>query len=257
LRDKESQGGGGGDCCACAKLLSLCLFVCWVGEWFAMVQNFNAAGVAAAARMLWDFKSMSRFMLPHISVRTVQEVNFAHLRQKCGFRAVLFDKDNTLTEPYARSMPLDVKATIEECVELFGKDRVGIVSNSAGSSDDSPPRYPEACSLEADLGIKILHHGGKKPEKKVITAAEDAFGCVAQDMIMVGDRYLTDIMFGNMHGLLSVYTHPLCDSSRDPATVKVLRPPESWLVQSQIALGKTAPTHPRFHQKEYDDAAVL
>jgi predicted HAD superfamily phosphohydrolase YqeG len=38
---------------------------------------------------------------------------------------------------------------------------------------------------------------------------------------MVGDRLLTDIVFGNLHGMLTVHTLPLCKGSDNAADNKI------------------------------------
>ena len=56
--------------------------------------------------------------------------------KKCGVKAVIFDKDNTLTPPYSFVMNKNIDATVRECQKLFGYDKVVIFSNSAGIVSD-------------------------------------------------------------------------------------------------------------------------
>jgi hypothetical protein len=47
---------------------------------------------------------------------------------------------------------------------------------------------------------------------------------------MVGDRLLTDVVFGNLHGMLTVHTLPLCagaDNSQDNKVANVIRKVEN------------------------------
>ena len=53
-----------------------------------------------------------------------------------GIKYLVFDKDNTLTLPYERSMHPAVEGSIKECLELFGEQNVAILSNSVGSKED-------------------------------------------------------------------------------------------------------------------------
>lgn len=69
---------------------------------------------------------------------------------------------------------------------------------SAGSSDDAT--FADARRLSSSLGIAVIEHGTKKP------AGADALfahlGHSGGDVAFVGDRVLTDIVFGNLHGAL-------------------------------------------------------
>ena len=53
--------------------------------------------------------------------------------KQCGIKAVIFDKDNTLTAPYSFTMEPRIERTVRECQKLFGYDHVVIFSNSAGT----------------------------------------------------------------------------------------------------------------------------
>lgn len=105
---------------------------------------------------------------------------------------------------------------------MFGPGRVAIFSNSAGacflSTPTSPagqhasrPRRPrllagssddasfaDARRLSSALGLPVVEHGTKKP------AGADALfshlGHRGREVAFVGDRVLTDIVFGNLHG---------------------------------------------------------
>ena len=47
-------------------------------------------------------------------------------------KAVIFDKDNTLTPPYSFTMENKIENAVRQCQQLFGYDKVVIFSNSAG-----------------------------------------------------------------------------------------------------------------------------
>lgn len=49
-----------------------------------------------------------------------------------GIKAIIFDKDNTLTPPYSFTMENRIENTVRQCQKLFGYDKVVIFSNSAG-----------------------------------------------------------------------------------------------------------------------------
>ena len=71
------------------------------------------------------------------------------------------------------------------------------------------------------------------------------------ELCMVGDRLLTDIVFGNLYGMLTVHTLPLCtgqDNSQDNKVASVIRSVENkslygnWF-GGRYLLEKKKPTH--------------
>ena len=61
-------------------------------------QYFNYQGI----RSFWSALIFNRrAFIPHVRVHSVADINYARLRGM-GIRYVVFDKDNTLTEPYVR-----------------------------------------------------------------------------------------------------------------------------------------------------------
>lgn len=118
-------------------------------------------------------------------------------------------------------------------------DRVLIFSNSAGSSDDRG--FTQAAEIEAELRIAVLKHnekvclvvwyaastlgmcnmrsawsevaertcggGGVSRQKPGgIEHVEAHFHVDPATLVMIGDRYSTDVLFGNLHGTIHVHT---------------------------------------------------
>ena len=56
-----------------------------------------------------QFRVSSQLVVPHLMFADIRAIDFAKLRH-CGIRAVVFDKDNCLTLPYAQHLhaPLEV-----------------------------------------------------------------------------------------------------------------------------------------------------
>ena len=195
-----------------------------------MVQSINTKAILTLA-------SVARrpgLMVPHVSVANVSEIDFGKLRSEAGVRAVVFDKDNTLTGPYESSIHPAAAAGLKEAIETFGQRNVAILSNSAGTGDD--PGFRDAIHIEESLGIAVIRHKEKKPGglKEVLGhfQLDDAAHCC-----MVGDRILTDVVFGNLYGLLSVHTLPLCvgeDNKKDNIMAKIMRPLENRLVYRSL-----------------------
>jgi len=129
---------------------------------------------------------------PNDSLATVEFLkiqDFIDGSNSCGkldarIKAIIFDKDNTLTLPYANKLAPQAVKIVQECQKIFGshhalktssqlltvfflhtffsgRDRVLVVSNSVGSADD--PAGDLASRLEATLDMHVLVHKTRKP----------------------------------------------------------------------------------------------
>ena len=121
-----------------------------------MPQSWNPAAIRVAARVLFRQPALA---VPHLEVRDVGCLDFAALRA-AGCEAVVFDKDNTLTAPYAAEVHPRAAAAVRRCVDAFGASRTAVLSNSAGTPDD--PGYRQADALERSLGLPVLRRREKK-----------------------------------------------------------------------------------------------
>ena len=53
--------------------------------------------------------------------------------------------------------------SVDQCAEVFGSEKLAILSNSAGSKDDK--NYKDAILIESTLGLKVIRHPKtKKPD---------------------------------------------------------------------------------------------
>jgi phosphatidylglycerophosphatase GEP4 len=122
---------------------------------------------------------------------------------------VIFDKDNTLTAPYKIDVyNADIGAAVRESQTQFGAESVFIFSNTAGTTED--PGYTLASRLEKSLGVSVFKHKEQKPgggeELLEYFAAQRI---LPHEIVVVGDRYTTDVLFGNLHGMLTIKTRIL------------------------------------------------
>jgi len=116
-----------------------------------------------------------------------------------------------------------LKDTFEDCRNIFGSERLLIVSNSAGTPLDAG--YLAAEALERNLRIPVLRHTAMKPSTKCIRSIRDYFDAPASAappsndsvekldshthddprqphasaprLVVIGDRILTDVIMGN------------------------------------------------------------
>jgi phosphatidylglycerophosphatase GEP4 len=188
-----------------------------------MVQSLNTKALVTLASVI----RRPSLLVPHVSVDNISQVDYAAMKERAGIRAIVFDKDNTLTAPYAMEIHPLAASGLETAKQVFGVDNVAIMSNSAGTLDD--PNYHDAQQIEAALGIAVIRHDEKKPGglDEVLThfnMDDPAALC------MVGDRLLTDVVFGNLYGMLTIHTLPLCrgaDNQADNTPAKIIRSVEN------------------------------
>lgn len=74
--------------------------------------------------------------LPHVSVPNISYVDWAALK-RAGFEGAVFDKDNTLTEPYAIAIAPILVDSLRKCIQTFN-GKVVLLSNSAGLEQFDP-----------------------------------------------------------------------------------------------------------------------
>mmetsp|Transcript_12637 Transcript_12637/g.26785 ORF Transcript_12637/g.26785 Transcript_12637/m.26785 type:complete len:236 (-) Transcript_12637:796-1503(-) len=184
-----------------------------------MVQSLNTKALATLAYVLRH----PTILVPHVSVANVSELDYKAMKECAGVRAVVFDKDNTLTAPYGMVVHCDAAKGLESAKEIFGSENVAIMSNSAGTKDD--PDYEDAQRIEAALGIAVIRHDEKKPGGlNEVLSHFDIDDPAA--LCMIGDRLLTDVVFGNLYSMLTVHTLPLCkgaENRHDNTPSKLIR----------------------------------
>ncbi|KAI8879281.1 HAD-superfamily phosphatase [Backusella circina FSU 941] len=207
-----------------------------------MVQSLNVPGIINVFRLLWN----PSLAVPHIIVNDIRAINYASLKQS-NIKAIGFDKDNCLTEPYISTIYKPFESAWINCKDTFGKENVVIVSNSAGTNDDID--YKEAQKLEVSLGVTVLRHAEKKPAggihlinhfKPTIHPAQIAF---------VGDRILTDVVFGNRNGNLTIWTNKVITEKGDNKAALMLRRMEYQLIKFLKMMNVKPPAHPAINEK--------
>ncbi|KAL3508979.1 hypothetical protein ACH5RR_028380 [Cinchona calisaya] len=195
----------------------------WVDLKAAIGQRINLEGISSSVRILAKDKHL---VIPHVSVPDIRYIDWAELKRR-GFKGVVFDKDNTITAPYSLSLWPPLGSSIEQCKSLFG-DNIAVFSNSAGL-DEYDPDGKKARALEDAIGIKVIRHKMKKPAGTA-EEIERQFSCESSQLIMVGDRPFTDVVYGNRNGFLTILTEPL-RFAEEPFIVRQVRKLEVALVQ--------------------------
>ncbi|KAF8942423.1 hypothetical protein BGZ47_006488 [Haplosporangium gracile] len=180
-----------------------------------MVQSFNLQGILQSFRVL----TSPRLMVPNIVVRDIRDINFEQLH-KAGIIAIAFDKDNCLTKPYGLELYPPFKDAWRKCRDVY-KDQVVIVSNSAGTPDDKDSQQAQA--IEQALQVNVLRHQEKKPSggQELLNHFNEI---KAKRIAFVGDRALTDVVFGNNYGMLTILTRDVVTEEGDnPMALRIRR----------------------------------
>jgi len=175
------------------------------------------AGMRQALRF-FSSAAERQLAIPHISVPDIRSMNWDLLKD-AGFKGCVFDKDNTLTLPYNNSVHPSIHDAFEDCKRAFG-GKVMIVSNSAGL-EAYDPKGEEADAIERDLEIPVLRHRAKKPDGEP-EILQEQLGCKTEELVMIGDRVFTDVVYGNRMGMLTVKVESF-SSEGEKVTVKFSR----------------------------------
>lgn len=69
------------------------------------------------------------------------------------------------------------------------------------------------------LGVQVIQHGRKKPEGG--EAISRQLHCDLARAAFVGDRLLTDVVFGNLNNMLTIHTQPLTAAGDNKLAAKV------------------------------------
>jgi phosphatidylglycerophosphatase GEP4 len=140
-----------------------------------------------------------RLMRPDVTVGRLADIDLASLAA-AGATGILIDFDDTLIASRSGELYPDSVSFVDRCVDIWG-DRVKIFSDSVGTHRERGAYAAEA--LKERLGIETVVHGTDKPGG--IGAVRAAFGDSVDGLVVVGDRLLTDIVFGNRFGLRTIW----------------------------------------------------
>jgi len=203
-----------------------------------MVQSINTKALITLASVC----RRPYIASPHIHVPTISHVNYESMRDYCGIKAIIFDKDNTITAPYATDVHERAALGLRSALDIFGHDNVAILSNSAGTKDDVD--YEDALKIEHDMGINVIRHDVKKPGgmEEVLRHFEGSGVQDGSELCVVGDRLLTDIVFGSLHGMLTVHCLPLCtgvENKGDNTIASIIRTLENKMMYGDWFIPKS------------------
>ncbi|XP_057817220.1 phosphatidylglycerophosphate phosphatase 1, chloroplastic/mitochondrial isoform X2 [Cryptomeria japonica] len=125
--------------------------------WGKLGQRFNPRGIVSSVKVILKEQHLA---LPHLNVQDIRWIDWKELKKQ-GFQGIVFDKDNTLTAPYAPSLWPSLAHSLQDCKSVFD-GHIALLSNSAGLYQYDPDGS-EADALEKLIGIPVIRHGTKKP----------------------------------------------------------------------------------------------
>lgn len=149
---------------------------------------------------------------PFQKYSSLLDVKSEYLKE-LNIKTILIDKDNTITKHESSEIENHLKEHLNELKKEF---EILIISNREGSKKDV--NFKMAQDLESKININILRHGSKKP----------FLNYFKENSIMIGDRILTDILFGNRNGIKTILLNPI-DSSNEPLSIKFMRKIEFFI----------------------------
>lgn len=116
-------------------------------------------------------------LIPHLVIPTLTSLSWTHAHS-LGVRSIVIDKDNCLTSPRSDTLAPDLAQSWKECLEVFGRENVLIVSNSAGCGGETVGAQVVSRNLG---GATVLVHPQRKPGGKCVKQVVDYFAGLAED----------------------------------------------------------------------------
>jgi uncharacterized protein len=115
-----------------------------------------------------------------------------------GIRGIVFDLDNTIMRPHTGILEPDMEVWLKQ---LLSKGfQIIVVSNNP------LVRYTQAA--EKTLGLTVIGNAGK-PRRAKTRQALQQMNLEAHQVVIVGDRPLTDIWVGQRLGCQTILVNPL------------------------------------------------
>lgn len=140
-----------------------------------------------------------RFLRPNEHALSVHWIDYVRLFRH-GYRALLFDLDNTLCLWRAGELG---GATRKLLRKLLNQGfRIAVLTNAS-----LPKDHPVAQAL-AELGIPFLVRA-KKPLPFAFWRALSLLAVQKKEAVVIGDQLLTDVLGGKLAGLYTILVEPL------------------------------------------------
>lgn len=159
------------------------------------------------------------FIYPKDYVASAYEIDFEQLYEK-GYKAVLFDVDNTLVAYDVMDAPDELVMFIRG-LQSIGF-RVGLVSNNTSN---------RVASLNQKLHLEIMPNA-MKPFTFRLKRILKELGAKPEHSIFVGDQLFTDVWVGNSLGLHSILVKPI--QKKEQLVTRIKRGLEGFVLKGYV-----------------------
>lgn len=131
------------------------------------------------------------FLKPCFNLKTIYEIDLDLLKSQ-GVKAVFFDLDSTIMVSKSGKYAPETLEWLERVKKDF---YVAVISNNKN------PRYIKKVEEASDFDVVS---DAKKPSTKAMKALMNKHGFSPKEVVMVGDRPLTDILVGKLLGTRTI-----------------------------------------------------
>jgi uncharacterized protein len=153
---------------------------------------------------------------PTYIVDRVTDIDLEELRDE-NIKGLIFDLDNTLMPPKTCILPEDIAEWIIKAKVDF---KIAILSNNPNKS------YVQEAGEQ--IGC-IAFDKANKPRRKAALLALKQMELIPSQVVMVGDRPLTDILVGQRLGIITILVDPIM-KQKEAGIIKFLRKLERLFV---------------------------
>lgn len=139
---------------------------------------------------------MIRRLRPTETAETIFDIDFEKLRT-LGKQALLFDFDGTLAKKGSSEMPSTSTALLADLANMGF--RTAVLTNR------------RVHRTIADISLPIIYHA-RKPRRAGYIDMLEKLSVSTEQCVMIGDRYVTDVLGGNRLGIHTILVrYPLPD----------------------------------------------
>lgn len=138
---------------------------------------------------------------PHWVHKSVAEISLDDLAA-AGIRGILLDLDDTLCPRDSGETPPEILAWLAEASKRF---QLYIVSNNFS--------IQRVQSVSEALCIPAIHRAAK-PRRGGIRHAMKALNLSREELVLIGDRLLTDVVASRRAGIMAILVEPLLAERR-------------------------------------------
>lgn len=142
------------------------------------------------------------FLKPDLNLENIFDIDIEDLR-KSGIRLAIFDLDSTVMESKSGHFSPLVLELLDECRRSFN---TVIVSNNKNK------KYIYRCQSQTDIPI---YGAAKKPNTKLISSILREFKAQRGEVVIIGDRPLTDILVGKKIGARTILVDSIVKGKED------------------------------------------